>query len=601
MRKSFFWMFLLFQVCIACAQSTEEGYTKIERMIPMRDGIKLFTAIYIPKDTTANYPILMYRTPYSVSPYGEDKMRNKLGPNSLFSNEKYIYVYQDVRGRHRSEGNFREMTPAITNKRSNKEVDESSDTYDTIEWLLNHIENTNKRVGLYGISYPGFYATASLPHAHPAIKAVSPQAPVTDEFEGDDVYHRGAFFLMDNFSFLNFFDQPRPVPVNKNKPINTEIEMKNAYDFYLKTGALKNYNDDYFFGKSKIWNEYLTHSTKDTFWMARDIRTHLKNVKPATFVVGGWFDAEDLFGALHTYRAIEQQNKNNDNRLIMGPWSHGAWAKNEWTKFDLYEFGSNTNKYFQKMEFDFFNYFLKEKGNFDAAEATVFITGKNEWQSFSQWPPKEIRKEAWYLNENHSLLLYKGILKGWEDYISDPANPFPYTNKVSKNRVSSYMVEDQSFAAERPDVLYFVSAILDKDITVCGPIKVKLNVSLTGTDADFVVKLIDVLPDSSETQRMVRAEVLRGKFRNSFTKPEPFIPGKITPVTFELNDMAHSFLKGHKIMIQIQSSWFPLVDRNPQQFMEIPKANDDDFNKQTIRIYHSKKYPSSIEVNILPE
>lgn len=601
MKRSFFWLLLLFQTVAACAQPVEQTYTKIERMIPMRDGIKLFTSIYIPNDSSTGYPFLIMRTPYSVAPYGENKMRKKLGPNVLFAGEKYIYVYQDVRGRNMSEGNFEEMTPAIDNKRSNKDVDESSDAFDTIEWLLKNVKHNNGRVGVYGISYPGFYATASLPNAHPAIKAVSPQAPVTDEFVGDDAYHRGAFFLMDNFSFLNYFDKPRTEPGTSTGPINPNIKFDDAYQFYLQTGALKNFNERYFHGQSKIWNEYLQHNTKDGYWQARDIRKHLKNVKPATLVVGGWFDAEDLFGALNTYSAIEQQNKKNENRLVMGPWTHGAWAAKEWTKFDLYDFGSNTSSFFQKMELDFFNYYLKDKGSFDAGEATVFITGKNKWKSFDQWPPKETKDVEWYLNENKQLQFSGVNLKGWSEYVSDPSNPVPYTGKKSKGRVSTYMAEDQTFASERQDVLSFTSEELESNLTIAGPIKIKLNVSITGTDADFVVKLIDVLPDGTATQRMVRAEVLRGKFRNSFEKPEPFVPGKITPVSFELNDVAHSFLKGHKIMVQIQSSWFPLVDRNPQKFMEIPKANDEDFKKETIRIYHNEQYPSSIEVKILQE
>lgn len=601
MKRSLLWLLLFFQTVAACAQPVEQVYTKIERMIPMRDGVKLFTSIYIPNDSTTDYPVLMMRTPYSVAPYGEDKMRKKLGPNPLFSDEKYIYVYQDVRGRNMSEGNFEEMTPAIDNKRSNKDVDESSDAFDTIEWLLKNIKHNNGRVGLYGISYPGFYATASLPNAHPAIKAVSPQAPVTDEFVGDDAYHRGAFFLMDNFSFLNYFDKPRTGPGTSKGSINSDIKFDDAYDFYLKTGALKNFNDRYFQGQSKIWNEYLQHNTKDEYWQARDIRKHLKNVKPATLVVGGWFDAEDLFGALNTYSAIEQLNKKNDNRLVMGPWTHGAWAAKEWKKFDLYDFGSNTSSYFQKMELDFFNFYLKDKGNFDAGKATIFITGKNEWKSFDQWPPKETKPVKWYLNQNQQLQFSNKDLKGWSEYISDPSNPVPYTDKKSKGRVGTYMAEDQTFASKRDDVLYFESPVLENDVTLCGPIQIRLNASITGTDADFVVKLIDVLPDGTATQRMVRAEVLRGKFRNSFEKPEAFVPDKITPVTFELNDVAHSFLKGHKIMIQIQSSWFPLVDRNLQQFMEIPKANDEDFKKETIRIYHNNQYPSSIEVKILQD
>ncbi len=589
---------LLFTSCVlfSCAQQNSSGYTKIERMVPMRDGVKLFTAIYIPKNTEEKYPILMERTPYSSAPYGENNLKRNLGPNPLFANENYIFVYQDVRGRHMSEGQFQEMTPAIDDKKSSKDVDESSDTYDTVDWLLKNIENNNGKVGIYGISYPGFYASAALPNAHPAIKAVSPQAPVTDEFEGDDAYHRGAFYLMDNFSFLNFFDAPRDSPRQKNPGVNETIDIEDAYNFYLKTGALKNYNELYFHNQSKIWNEYLAHSTNDAYWQARNIRPHLTNIKPATLLVGGWFDAEDMFGSLHTYEAIEKQNPVNDNRIIMGPWTHGAWERHDWSNFDTYSFGSNTSAYFQKMELDFFNWYLKGKGSFNAAEATVFVTGSNEWKSFTQWPPKEATTSKWQLNNNHGLLLQNGLVTGSDQYISDPSNPVPYLDKKSGDRLSEYMSADQTFASKRSDVLYYESAAIKDDITIAGPITASLFVSTTGTDADFIVKVIDVQPDDHQTQQLVRAEVLRGKFRNSFEKPEPFVPNQITPVKLELNSIAHTFLKGHKIMVQIQSSWFPLVDLNPQQFINIPTATDADFKKTTIQIYHDTAHPSSVEV-----
>ena len=589
----------IFLFCIlsldACAQQSKDGYTKIERMIPMRDGVKLFTAIYIPKDNSEKHAFLLERTPYSCAPYGETNYTNSLGPNGLFKNEAYIYVYQDVRGRHMSEGNFQEMTPAIDNKKSNTDVDESSDTYDTVDWLLKNIENNNGKVGIYGISYPGFYATASLPNAHPAIVAVSPQAPVTDEFEGDDAYHRGAFYLMDNFDFMNFFDAPREGPRKENPFISDKIGTDDVYKFYLENGALHNFNDKYFENKSKIWNEYLEHATNDSYWQARNIRTHLNNIKPATLLVGGWFDAEDMFGSLNTYKAIEKQNTGNDNKLIMGPWTHGAWQSPNWNKFGSFDFNSNTSAYFQKMELDFFNYHLKGKGTFNAGEATIFFTGSNEWKTFAQWPPKETAPTKWLLNDQHSLSLNETKTTGSDEYVSDPANPVPYIDKKSSERLSEYMAADQRFASKRNDVLYYQSKTLDNDISICGPIIANLSVSLSNTDADFIVKIIDVLPDTAQTQQLVRAEILRGKFRNSFEKPEPFEPNKITTVRLELNDLAHTFKKRHKIMVQIQSSWFPLVDRNPQQFMDIPTAKDSDFKKETIKIYHDNQHPSWID------
>ena len=572
-----------------------DNYKKKEYQISMRDGVKLFTSVYYPKDTTQDYPFLIQRTPYSVAPYGGEKYARRLGPNYLFIKEKYIFVYQDVRGRHLSEGQFHEMTPAIDNKKNKLQTDESSDTYDTVDWLLKNISHNNGKVGIYGISYPGFYATASLPNAHPAIKAVSPQAPVTDEFEGDDAYHRGAFFLMDNFSFENFFDAPRTEPRQEDPPVDSSLDIKDVYDFYLQTGALHNYNDLYFHSQAKIWNQYLDHNTKDSFWQARNIRPHLTNVKPATLVVGGWFDAEDMWGALHTYEAIEQQNKLNDNRLVMAPWTHGAWEAKKWDRFAGYQFGENLNTKFQQLEFDFFNHYLKDKNEFTAGEATIFITGSNEWKTFVAWPPKETNKQTWWLTKDHHLLLQKGKTEGRDEYVSDPANPVPYIDKKSDDRLNEYMAADQTFASKRSDVVYYESDAMPDDVTLLGPITANLSVSLSNTDADFIVKVIDVLPDSN-TQQLVRAEVLRGKFRNSWEKPEAFVPNQITTVKLQLNDVAHTFLKGHKIMIQIQSSWFPLVDRNPQQFMDIPAAKDSDFLKETITIIHDDAHPSFIEV-----
>ncbi len=574
----------------------KDNYTKKEYYIAMRDGVKLFTSIYIPKDTTQSYPFLINRTPYSVAPYGENNYKKRIGPNRLFIHEKYIFVNQDVRGRHLSEGHFREMTPAITNKKDSTQTDESSDTYDTIDWLLKNISHNNGKAGIYGISYPGFYATASLPNAHPALKAASPQAPVTDEFEGDDAYHRGAFFLMDNFSFENFFDAPRTAPRQQDPPVDSTLEITDVYDFYLKTGALHNFNDLYFHDKAKIWNEYLEHNTKDEYWQARNIRTHLQNIKPATLVVGGWFDAEDMFGALNTYQAIEQQNKTNNNYLVMAPWTHGAWEANNWNRFSGYNFGQDLNEKFQQTEFDFFNYYLKEKGKFKAGEATIFVTGSNEWKTFATWPPKELVKSNWWLNKDHKLLLQKEKTEGKDVYVSDPSNPVPYIDKRSDDRINEYMAADQSFASKRSDVVYYQSDVLQNDMTLLGPITANLYVTLSNTDADFVVKVIDVLPDSNATQQLVRAEILRGKFRNSWKKPEPFTPNKPTQVKLQLNDIAHTFLKGHHIMIQIQSSWFPLVDRNPQQFMNITSALDSDYKKETITMWHDAQHPSFIEV-----
>jgi putative CocE/NonD family hydrolase len=604
----------------AYSQNTDKdfvknNFTKIDTLIKMRDGVRLYTVIYMPKDEGEKYPFLIERTPYSAGPYGDTNYAKRIGPNPTLMKEKYIFVYQDVRGRYMSEGINLEVTPYIENKKSNKEVDENSDTYDMVDWLVKNIKNNNGRVGLYGISYPGFYATAALPAAHPAIKAISPQAPVTDEFIGDDVNHRGAFFLMDNFNFMNYFGAPRKSPVKDYGATAFRFSTKDMYSFFLKMGPIKNtQSEKYFNNKVDIWNEYLQHDTYDDYWKSRNIRPYLKNIIIPTLVVGGWFDAEDLYGALATYAAIEKNNSTNNNRLVMGPWTHGAWESQEWNQFASYDFGSNTSKVFQdSLETTFFNFYLKDKGSFNIAEATVFETGSNKWRSFEAWPPQNVKNTEYFFNNKQKLSLQKETTaNSFDDYISDPAKPVPYTNGIYGQRNNDYMAEDQRFAATRPDVLVYETDILSEDITITGKIPADLQVSISGTDADFIVKLIDVLPDNEPNfknaprgfqmagyQRLVRAEVVRGKFRNSFEKPEAFEPGKITNVQFELNDVAHTFKKGHKIMVQVQSSWFPLIDKNPQKFMRIPEANESDFQKATIKIYHDTVNASKIVLPVL--
>ena len=590
----------------------KENYTKIDTTIVMRDGIKLYTIIYVPKDSSQRYPILIQRTPYSVWPYGSSNYPPGIMPGKM-QKEKYIYVKQDVRGRHMSEGINEEVTPYIVNKKSNKDVDESSDTYDTIDWLLKFLKNHNGRVGLFGISYPGFYATASLPGAHPAIKAVSPQAPVTDEFAGDDVNHNGAFFLLDNFRFMEAYDRPRDGPIYYYKiPLFSPTHYADAYKFFLDMKTIKETNGpNYFNGKGKYWNEYLANDIYNSYWRSRNIRQHLKNITIPTLVVGGWFDAEDLFGALRTYEAIEKQSPGNKNFLVMGPWTHGAWAAAEWKEFGTHQFGTDVNKYFQdSIEMAFFNYYLKDKGNFNASEATMFETGTNQWKHFNQWPPVNTMPKNFYFGPNNTLLNNKNTaLKSYSEYVSDPAKPVPYTSGIHAGRNDEYMIEDQRFAAIRPDVLVFESDTLTDDMTIAGPIVADLFVSITGSDADFIVKLIDVLPEYEKNidkkpgttmagmQRLVRAEVIRGKFRNNLSKPEPFVPGKVAEIKFALNDALHTFKKGHRIMVQVQSSWFPLVDRNPQKFLRIPEATESDYQKATIKIFHDATNSSKI---ILP-
>jgi uncharacterized protein len=586
-----------------------DNYYKLERMITMRDGVRLFTAIYIPRNEKEKYPFLMTRTPYSCRPYGEARFPKRwLGPDRLLMHEKYIFVYQDVRGRYKSEGKFEEMTPAVDDKKSKKDVDESSDTYDTIDWLLENIKNNNGKVGVCGISYPGFYASASLVNAHPAIKAVSPQAPVTDEFIGDDANHNGAFYLLDNFDFSQHFLGVRTDSGASYKPA-FEYESKDAYSFFMNMEPLKNTNDSkYFNHQAKIWNEYLQHDTYDDYWKARNIRTHLKNIIPAVLVVGGWFDAEDLFGSLHTFEAIKQQSPANKNIwLVMGPWKHGEWGGIKQSGFPTYNIESQNEFYHEEIESKFFNYYLKDKGEFNLPQATVFETGVNQWKKYNSWPPAENSPRTFYLQSGGNISASPSA-SGYDEYISDPANPVPYTKGVYAHRNNDYVMEDQRFASERKDVLTYQTDILTSDISVSGRLKVDLFISSTGTDADFIVKLIDVLPDNEPdfqttytlknvthtdthhlagVQRLERAEVFRSKFRNSYEKPEALIPGQITEVKFDMNDIAHNFKKGHRIMVQVQSTWFPLVDINPQKFVSIPTSAKDDFQKATIHLYHN--------------
>jgi putative CocE/NonD family hydrolase len=590
----------LYTATVLQAQSyVKEHYNKKEVRIPMRDGVRLYTVIYTPKDSTRNYPVLMERTPYSAGPYGEGNFSRSLGPNENLMKSGYIFVYQDVRGRYMSDGDFREVTPHDPTR---KEIDESSDTYDTIEWLFANIRNNNGRVGIWGISYPGFYASASLPSAHPAIKAVSPQAPVTDEFAGDDVNHKGAFFLLDNFMFSNYFDKPRNGPVEDYGGSVFELTHKDAYDFFLRIGPLKNtLKPEYFGNTNGIYKEYLAHDSYDTYWKQRNIRTHLKDIKPATLVVGGWFDAEDLFGALETYRAIENQSRGNANSLVMGPWTHGAWARSDFEKYSTYEFGSNTSRFYRdSVETPFFNYHLKDSGSAPAHEAIIFETGSNLWRKYQQWPSLNVKRMSFYLGADGSLKNSEPNGKGYLQYVSDPSDPVPYTSAKTPRRNNNYMGEDQAFASVRNDVVEFSSAPLDKDLVVSGKILADLKVSITGTDADFIVKLIDVIPGKDGKpgiQQLVRAEVMRAKFRNSLEKPEPFVPGKLTTVRFELPDAAHCFKQGHRIMVQVQSSWFPLVDRNPQKFMHVLDADEKDYQPATIRIYDNSKLELDIKTD----
>jgi len=586
-------------------------YTKTERMIPMRDGVQLFTAIYTPKDQSKPYPFLLTRTPYSCAPYGEDQYSGRLTQYIHLIREGYIFVYQDVRGRYMSEGTFMDVRPHNPNK-SGKATDESSDTYDTVDWLLKNVANNNGRVGIFGISYPGFYSTAAIPDAHPAVKAISPQAPVTDWFIGDDFHHNGAFFMMDAFSFYYSFGQPRPKPTTESSP-RFEFPTKDNYKFYLEMGALKNFTNRYMNGVT-FWKDLMSHPNLDDFWKARNIRPHLKNVKPAILTVGGLFDAEDCFGAWATYQAIEKQNPGADNRIVMGPWVHGGWSRDSGERLGNVSFDSKPSVYYrQQIELPFFNFYLKDKGKAELPEALIFATGANEWQRYDAWPPRNAVARSLYFQPNGKLSFEAPTAKdSYDECISDPARPVPYTEDVHLQRTREYMNDDQRFASRRPDVMVYQTDALTEDLTLTGALNADLFVTTTGTDADYVVKLIDVFPDDAPAdaqaavpmagyQMLVRGEIMRGRYRNSFEKPEAMKPGKLERVPFTLPDVCHTFKKGHRIMVQVQYSWFPLVDRNPQQFVDIYNCNDSDFIKATQRIYHDAARPSKLGVLVTPK
>lgn len=609
-------LLLFILIVFSCKTNTENQeepytaaahYTKTETSLRMRDGIALHTTIYSPKDTTKTYPILLQRTPYSCKPYGIDAYREVVGPNEKMMKEGNIVVYQDVRGRWNSEGVYDNMRAYIPDKQGTQ-TDEASDTYDTIDWLVKNVPHNNGNVGVWGISYPGFYATCSLLAAHPALKAVSPQACIGDFFF-DDFHHNGAY-LLSYWIATSAFGYMKDTATTERWYKAPDIGTADHYQFFLDTGPLVNL-DRFYKEDNVFWQQLKTHPNYDAFWQSRNIVQHLENIKPATMIVGGWFDAEDLYGPLETYEHIETRSTNY-NTLVMGPWSHGDWARKKGRQAigNIY-FGDSISKFYQEtIETVFFNHFLKENAA-DVAlpEAYVFDTGKHVWQTFTQWPPEHISEKVFQLGKGGKLSQEMTRELSFREFISDPARPVPYSETIKAGFTPrQYMTDDQRFAARRPDVLSFETEVLTADFTMAGDIMARLKVSTTGTDADWIVKVIDVFPpdaeDYEETEKrlkmsnyhmMVRSEVMRGRFRNSFSTPEPFTPGKITDVNIKLQDVFHTFKKGHKIQVQVQSTWFPLIDRNPQTFVDnIFYAKKEDFKKQTHRVYNTSTIAFSV-------
>jgi uncharacterized protein len=604
------------------AKAIREYYTKYEHRVPMRDGTKLFTVVYAPKDPGHTYPIVLTRTPYSVAPYGIDnyttdkngRRLRRFAPSTAMIKEGYIFVHQDVRGRMMSEGTFVDVRPRAQKK---GEIDESTDAWDTIDWLVKNVPANNGRVGTWGISYPGFYAAQTAIDAHPALKAVSPQAPVTEWFLGDDFHHNGAFFLADAFDFYGNFGKPRPQPTKQTPPWTSEHEGGDVYDFFLALGPIANANDKYLKNQVAFWNDLTAHGTRDEFWKARDPRPHYKDTKPAVMTVGGWFDAEDLWGALATYRAFEDHAPKNENVLVMGPWAHGGWSRSDGDRHGDILFGQKTSVFYREhIELPFFQRHLKGKKTAPSPEAFVYETGTNVWQRFATWPPQESKPVTLFFHAKGGLGTAPPQKReddqGIDSWTSDPQKPVPYRAKPGDSIDSDYMSDDQRFAARRPDVLVYSTEALDADVALAGPIEVTLQASTTGTDADFVVKLVDVYPHDvadpepnpthvhfAGYQQLVRAEVMRGKFRNGFERAEAFTPNEPAVVRFTLPDVCHTFRTGHKVMIQVQSSWFPLVDRNPQTLVDIYKAKDTDFKVATHRIFRTPDKASSVKISVL--
>ncbi|MGH9494288.1 MAG: CocE/NonD family hydrolase [Candidatus Sulfotelmatobacter sp.] len=638
MSRGKFWilMFVIAVAGTAFAQNrpdapeydVKEHYTKYEYRIPMRDGVHLFTAVYVPKDASRSYPFLINRTPYSVGPYGVDNYRTHLGPAVEFDKSGYIFVMQDVRGRYMSEGTFVEMRPHIDNKTSKQEVDDSTDLYDTIDWLLKNVPNNNGNAGIWGISYPGFYTSASIIDSHPALKAASPQAPMTDLFKGDDAYHGGAFMLAANFGFYAFF-KPQKNPQLPKQSAPFDWGTKDGYEFLLNAGPIGNLKK-YLEGKSALWDDQVQHDTYDDYWKARNLAPHMKNIHCAVLTVGGWFDAEDLQGPFSIFHAIDQQNQGIFNGLVVGPWVHGGWARYDGEHLGRVSFAANTGEYYRtKILFPFFEQYLKGAGDSKLPKAYVFETGTNTWRQYSAWPPPNAEHKTLYFQANGGLSFDPpaGDAAAFDEYVSDPAKPVPFVNYTALNVPQEYMLSDQRFADSRTDVLVYETPVLMEDVTIAGPISPKLFVSTSGTDSDFDVKLIDVypaeFPDSKQDaprpedhdkprkdvpapafvmggyQQLVRGEPFRGKFRHSFEKPEPFTPGRVEELNYTFQDVNHTFRRGHRIMVQVQSSWFPLTDRNPQTFVNIPDAKPSDFVKATERVYRSKSQASGIGVGVV--
>lgn len=590
-------------------------YEKAEHRIPMRDGVTLFTSVYAPTDKSVQYPIILVRTPYSVAPYGTTKgdYKTSLGPNMLLARDKYIFVYQDVRGQFMSEGTFVNMKPHSSTNEEGKSINESTDTFDTIDWLIKNLENNNGKVGQWGISYPGFYTAAGMIDSHPALVAASPQAPIADWF-WDDFHHHGAFFLPHTFNFLTVFDQPKH-GLTKEWPERFQYNTEDGYDFYMDIEPLSKAKEKYLGDSLDFWNEITQHPNYDQFWQDKNILPHLKNINCAVLTVGGWFDAEDLYGPLNIYKEIEENNPISKNAIVMGPWSHGGWRRTDGSHLGNVHFGGKHSEFYNTdIITPFFAHHLKAKENPKLPEAYMFETGTNKWRTFDSWPPEGLTYKNLYFKQNSALSYTppRANEYGTDVFISDPWDPVPYVEEIPTKMTKEYMTDDQKFLLNRDDVLYYQTGVLSEDLTVAGPIDLNISVSTDQSAADWVVKIIDVYPSDHPSfphqpdksmanyHQMVRSDVLRGRFRNSYETPEAFTPKETATINIQLQDVLHTFKKGHRVMVQVQSSWFPIVDINPQKYVEnIFEAKTEDFVKATHRIGRHGVAPSYVRIGIL--
>ena len=583
------------------------AFEKTEVLVPMRDGVKLHTVIFAPKNATGNLPLLLTRTPYGIAGAG-----GAFGTSyAELAEEGFIFAFQDIRGRFGSEGQFVMLRPP-RDKRDAKAIDEGSDTYDTIEWMLKNVPRNNGRVGMLGVSYPGWLTVMAMLDPHPALKAVSPQASPASMFLGDDFHHNGAFRLSYGFEYVAMMEGGKEFT-----PFN--FDQYDVYSWYLSLGSLANITNKLAEGKFPTWKNYVSHPNYDAFWQREAVMQYLDRVNVPTLNVAGWWDQEDFYGPLKIYETLEPHDTKRFNYLVVGPWNHGGWRGRTGDKLGNIEFGSPTAQYFRKnIETPWFAYWLKDKGKLQLAEATTFESGANEWRSYDSWPPKrEVTERKLYFQSGGRLAFEPPPAtkpdSAFDAYVSDPAKPVPYRVRpiapsfTDGSTWSTWLADDQRFAQDRPDVAVWQTPPLEEDIVIAGDVLAKLFASTTGSDADWVVKLIDVYPEKYEPnpklggyQFMVSNDVFRGRFRKSFEKPEPITPNKVEEFSVDLHQQSYRFKKGHRLMVQVQSSWFPLIDRNPQTYVpNIFMAKDSDFRAATQKVFRSPQHASFISLPVV--